>query len=120
MLRVHLSDGRTLCFDLASEEAAAKWLHALRSTKLREQITALTVNLAGVSYTLKRPQHFRDVFMMAERVEPAGKVKGGVRLVCQADNVRGSIMLHSAQRGCRIELAKTGRQQFNPLLERSG
>lgn len=118
MLRVHTTDGLTTAFDLGDERQAKKWLEQLRDLEYQEQITGLTVSSRGVLYSLSRPLGFRQVSFYAENVEPdpIHKVKGGERLICFADDVRTSFMVHAAQRAIRVTLAKTGKQRFNPLL----
>ena len=118
MLRVHLTDGRTLRFDLKSERQAAKWLNSARDHKFQSEITGITIKHGGVSYSLSRPRGCGDVFLFAEYLvkNTAQKFKGGGRVVCQADDTRISLMVHEAQRAAHVSVSKTGQQCYNPII----
>lgn len=115
MLKVHLNDGRTLCFDLAVPEEADGWLGRVRDPAFQAAITGLTVNHRGVQYSLPRPQDFEDVFLYGERLPANGKAKGGVRMVCQAGDVRIVVMVHEGHRAARVSVARVGKLRYNPL-----
>lgn len=118
MLRVHLTDGRTLRFDLKDERHAAKWLRSARDLDFQSTITGITLKHGGVSYSLSRPRGCGNVFMFAEYLEEnaAQKFKGGGRIICQADDTRINLMVHEAQRAAHVSLSKTGQQCYNPVI----
>lgn len=119
MLRVHLSDGKTLSFDLSDSDKAREWLDLVRKTDFQESIRGMTIQHNGGSYSLSRPESFRHLWLFAEQLEPelSSKFKGGNRLVCQADDVRIAVMVHESQRAIRVGLTKTGAQCYNPIME---
>jgi len=120
MLRAHLADGCTLCFDLQDERQAADWLRHVRSSKFQRKLRALTIQHRGVMYSLPKPSGYERVFMFAESLPANEKArfKGGYRLFCQVDDNRVSLMVHEAQRAARVSVSKTGQQCYNPLLKK--
>jgi len=121
MLKIHLSDGRTLSFDLSDPVKAKEWLNLVRTTGFQESIRGMTIQHNGSSYSLSRPDSFRHLWLFAEHLEPDlnAKFKGGKRLVCQADETRITMMIHESSRAVRVSLSRTGTQCYNPVLERS-
>ena len=118
LLRVHTNDGITTRFDLEDKEQAAEWLEKIKDSNFQDTITGLTVSHRGVLYSFSKPQGFRNLSYQAEDVEVdlERKIKGGERVLCYADDVRISLMVHRSQRAVRVTLAKTGKRRFNPLL----
>lgn len=121
MLKIHLSNGRTLSFDLSDPQKAKEWLSLVRRPQFQESIRGMTVQHNGNSYSLSRPDSFRRLWLFAEHLEPepTTKFKGGKRLVCQADNVRIAVMVHESSKAVRVSLSKTGTQCYNPVMEPS-
>lgn len=119
MLRVHLTDGRTLCFDIGDAQQAAEWVKRARDYSFQAAVTGLTVQHNGVQYSLPRPVGFREVWFFAESLpsDESQKFKGGERLVCQADGTRVLVMAHSEQKAARVSLSKTGRMVYIPGME---
>lgn len=117
MLRVHTSDGLTTRFDLEDKERAAEWLERLKDPEFHNRITGLTISHRGVLYSFPRPQGFRRMSFLAERVapDPQRKIKGGERIWCFSDDVRVGVMVHRAQRAVRVTLTKTGHRRFDPV-----
>lgn len=122
MLRIHRSDGATLKVDLFDEEQVDQWLEQLRDLTFQTGITGITLCHKGVQYSLVRPQGFRNVTFAAEPVHPdlVRKIKGAERIVCSADDVQISIVVHREQRAVRVTFAKIGRQRYNPILNGRG
>ena len=120
MLRVHLTDGRTLCFDIEDPRQAAEWLERAQDLGFQDTIRGLTVQHNGVQYSMPRPAGFARVWLFAEAMppDPELKFKGGERIIGQADNVRAILMVHEAQRAARISLSKPGWQCYNPIERR--
>lgn len=118
MLKVHLADGKTVRFDIQSEDDASRWLERARDIAFQEQITGLTIAYRGVSYSLPRPREFRseDIFMFAELIPADSKVKGGERIAVQAGQIAISLMVHTNQRACRVDVSREGRRAYNPIL----
>ena len=119
MFKVHTDDGKTLCLDLADEEAAREWAKLMQSPAFNSRITGLTVNHNGIQVSLPRPRGFSDYLLGAEYVAPttSRKHKGGIRLVCAADDIESTIMIHSGQSAVRVGLSKIWRQVYNPQLK---
>lgn len=120
MLRVHLSDGRTLRFNLEDESEAERWRDSVADAKFQSSITGITTQHNGVGYSLSRPDGYSDIFMFAEHLpeDVPQKFKGGQRMICQADNARLVVMVHDAQRSARVSLSKPGVMRYNPLDRR--
>jgi len=122
LLLVHTSDGLTSKINLENEEQAKSWLNRLRNLEFREKISGLTViQQNGVYLSLPRPQKFKNVILQAENIprDGNGKIKGGERLICFADDVRLSVMVHRDPLATvRVHLVKFGHRRFDPLLER--
>lgn len=118
-MKVHLSSGKTLSFDLSDPNKANEWLDLVRKPEFQASIRGMTVQHNGGVYSLSRPDSFRHLWLFAEHLEPdlSTKFKGGNRLVCQADDVRITMMVHEASRAVRVSLSKTGRQCYNPIME---
>jgi hypothetical protein len=119
MLKVHLNDGQTLNFDLAEQAQAVQWSALARDPAFQSRITGLTIADRGVQYSLPKPSGYEDgdLFLFGESIEAnqIHKVKGGNRIVCQAGDVRVSMMVHKEQRAVRVAVVKTGRQKYNPV-----
>ena len=120
MLKVHLKDGQTLCFDLENAHQAADWLTKARSPAFQAQITGLTISHRGVQYSLPRPLGYgdADVFLHGEYLVPVPEkhVKGGTQIICQAGETRVKLMVHQEQRAARVTVARVGKQRYNPLI----
>jgi hypothetical protein len=94
------------------------WLSRLRDPAFQEQITGLTLSHRGVSYSVPRPKGFAPIAFSAELVPTSadGRVKGGERIICQAGEVRTSVMVHREQRAARVTLFRLGKQRYAPPL----
>ena len=116
MLKVHMRDGRTVRVDLEDREASASWLRRIRDPAFQSDITGLTLSHRGVSYSLPRPRGFSAIMYGAELVaaEPDRRIKGGERLICQAGEVRATVMVHREQRAARVSLFRIGKPRFTP------
>lgn len=117
MLRVNLSDGSTLSFDLATTEGRDTLDEAMSRRGFQASVRALTVAHNGSEYSFGRPSGFKDqpVFHV-ERVDPAGKAKGGVRISCFVGDVRVTIMAHGDQSAVRFAVARVGKQCYSPIV----
>lgn len=135
MLKIHTSDGKTHRVDLSDEVQARKILAALGRDDFQRTVKAVslvehhTVRCTcacgarpsrdfGVQYSVARPDGFDKAAFSVEAVEPGGRVKGGERVVVHSGDVRLTLMAHSSQPAARIQVTKTGKQQFNPLSRR--
>jgi hypothetical protein len=114
VLRVHLADGKTLAVDLRDERQAREWL--ANAQAMQPDITAMTLLIDGASYSIPKPRGFRsrDISMMAD-IGP----RGDERLLCHAGETSIRVLAHANRRAVRIDVAREGRQTFNPLFQRS-
>lgn len=117
MLQVHLTDGRTLHFDLEDQRQADDWSVKAREPCFQGAISGLSLLQNGVLYSLPRPYGFRRVWLFAESLRPdsARRFKGGERITGQVDSVRATVMVHRGQRAVRIGLTNPGLQCYNPM-----
>lgn len=115
MLKIHLSDGITLSFDLSDPCKAKEWLDLVGKPEFQESIRGMTIQHNGGSYSLSRPDSFHDLWLFAEYLEPdlSTKFKGGKRLVCRADDVQLVLMVHEDSRAIRASLTKQDVQCYN-------
>ena len=120
MLQVHLSDGRTLKFDLQDGVQAREWQLLANDFGFQETIRGMTLQNNGVQYSISRPQGFERVWYFAEFLESDAvrKFKGGERVSLQIDGIRLMAMAHNEQRALRVSLSKTGKQCYNPSLDK--
>lgn len=118
MLKIHTSDGLTSDIDFEDPEQTGKWLSKLKNDNFQKTITGVTILYKGVSCSLPKPVGFKRYFFNVEEVkkDPKRKIKGGTRIICQADEIKVTIMVHAQQRAIRVALLKTGKQRFNPNL----
>ena len=119
MLQVHLSDGRTLKFDLQDGVQAREWQQLAGDFEFQSTIRGVTLQNNGIQYSITRPQGFNTVWYFAEFLESTRdrRFKGGERAAVQSDNVRLSAMSHNEQRALRVSLSKTGHQCYNPAID---
>lgn len=118
MLKVNLKDGRTLRFDLNDLKSARDWSDRVKNHSFQEQITGLTIDLNGVSYSLPRPKDFEGgIFLFGDIIKPnmEKRIKGGESILCTAGDIQVSITAYSSQRSARIDVSRPGKQMFNPL-----
>lgn len=118
MLKVNLSTGESLHFDLTNEESALEWNERARDTRFQQQITALTLILNGVQYSLPRPSNLTPTFLFAENIppDPSAKIKGGERILAHAGDIGVVLTAHASQRALRVNVTRQGKQRFNPLM----
>lgn len=132
MLRIHTADGRTHAVDLSDARQAREWLTRARHADFQATIRGVTLVEKhpargacpecaqrcsfplGVQLSISRPQEFRNVQLVAERVDASGPVKGGERATLYCDDVRLQVMAHAEQPAVRITLSKIGRRSFDP------
>lgn len=117
MLHVYTSDGLTISIDLNDSEQTREWIEKMKSPAFTEKITGISIMDRGVMYSFTKPQGFRRVGFEIEKVETdlEKRVKGGERLVCYADDVRITLMVHAGQRAVRVSMTKIGKRRFDPL-----
>ena len=119
MLKVNLSNGESHHFDLREDEDARRWHDLARDSSFQRDITALTIVLNGVQYSLPRPAGFDPIFLFAELVEPEPerRIKGGERILAHAGEVGIVLMAHAEQRAVRVNVTRQGKQRYNPLAK---
>lgn len=119
MLQVHLTNGRTLHFDLENQAQVCEWISKAREPAFQTSISGLSLLYAGVQYSFPRPIGFRRIWLFAENMKADGsrKFKGGERITGQVDHIRATIMVHKGQRAVRIGLTNPGTQCYNPVME---
>lgn len=115
MVRIHLEDGTTLSFDTEGPDRA-KLVDLLRSLELQERIRSVTIQAYGVQCTLARPKRSLAVVFLLSVLQPAGRLKGGIKLICQADEVRTVLMVHT-NGTAKVNTEKTGLMLYSPELE---
>jgi hypothetical protein len=104
-------------YSISEPGQLAKLLTQLKKPSYQSDITAVTISLNGAQYSFVRPKGYDTVSFVAEYIGNNGKVKGGERINCYADDSRISIMLHNGQKAARVTVVKMGRQQYSPMLD---
>ena len=117
MLKVHLSDGRTLSFELGDEGQRQEWDRLSASSAFQESIRGVALLHNRTLHTLPLPKQFRSLRFSAGLLVSKGGEVGkvtGERVVCQADAVRVSITAYYTQtpKMVRVDVMKTGWQRF--------
>ncbi len=116
MLHVHTSDGLTIAIDFDDVDQTREWIEKMKNPAFVERITGISISDRGVMYSFTKPLGFRKIGFEIEKVEAdqERKIKGGERLVCYADDVRITLMVHAAQRAVRVSMIKIGKRRFDP------
>lgn len=116
-MKVNLSNGESHHFDLRIADDVKRWTDLASETSYQRSITALTIVLNGVQYSLPRPVGFDPTFLFAELVEPdlERRIKGGERIIANAGEVGVVLMAHAEQRAIRVNVTRQGKQKYNPL-----
>jgi hypothetical protein len=116
MLHVHTSDGLTIAIDFADVDQTREWIEKMKNPAFVERITGISISDRGVMYSFTKPLGFQRIGFEIEKVEAdqERKIKGGERLVCYADDVRITLMVHAAQRAVRVSMVKIGKRRFDP------
>jgi hypothetical protein len=102
VLRVHLSDGRTLTFNLFSDSDARSWkAFEERNARL---ITGLSVTHNGVTFAVPQPCGFGDVdlFAYADKTAEVVTAHAGAAFV--------SVTVHGGQRAARVDVVRAERR----------
>lgn len=120
MIQVHLSDGRTLKFDLSDREQRDEWVRLAKDSKFQSSVRAVTLQDQGVRYSFTRPSGFSRVWVFSEYLPPDSDkgFRGGERVTIQSDAIRSTLLVHAEQKAARIDMIRLGRQCYNPLMDK--
>lgn len=121
MLRVNLSTGETLSFDLEDEDEARAWEESQARHGFQSRVTAITVELREegrepVAFVCPRPSgRFRSVTWSAELVRKRGVVVREV-VHCYADKAQVTLNVYRMRRPawCTVSLNLPGRRVLLP------
>ena len=105
MVLANLATGRTESFDLTKPESQRALDDLIRDGSVR----GLAIHHDGCQSALPMPRRFREFYFGAELV--GGNAE---RIFCQADNVRVSLTRSLTSSLVRCDLARVGRNRFNP------
>lgn len=125
MIKVNCKDGKTISFDLASEEDVKKWESLSSEKEFVNSITGISILYNTYWHTLPLPKKFRNIRFHAKLVKSA---KGGVekivgeRIVCQADDIQISVITYYGNRPkmTRIDIRRIGKIRYIPPKRRVG
>lgn len=120
MIKVNLSDGNTLEFNLNKEDDIRQWLEWSSAQDFQSRITGIGVLHNKKFYTLPFPSNFRIVQFDAELVYSSKKgVKRqvGERVICHADKIRLELLVYTYNDPpppvlSRVDMRNVGRQLF--------
>jgi len=121
MLRVNLSTGETLAFDLEDEASARKWEEAQGRHSFQSKIRAVSIELRAegrepVVFACPRPSgRFRSVTWSADLVYKGGRVVREV-VHCYADKAEITLNVYRSRRPswCTVVLSLPGRRVLLP------
>jgi hypothetical protein len=121
MLRVNLSSGETLSFDLEDEDEARRWEESQARHAFQSEITAISIELRAedrelVAFACPRPSgRFRSVSWSADLVRKGGRVVREV-VHCYADKAQITLNVYRGRRPawCTVILSLPGRRVLMP------
>lgn len=126
MLKVHISDGRTLSFELGDEAQREEWEKLSASSAFQESIRGVALLHNRTLNTLPLPKQFRTRRFSAGLIsarEKDGERVLGERVVCQADTVRVSITAYYTRtpKMVRVDVVRSGwmRYEGTPTARRN-
>lgn len=117
MLKVHLSNGITDSFDLTDLKQIDNLIYKLKKNDYQFSITALSICHDGSTYSISRPKGYRNIIFHPEYIKPKnnGKIKGGFKITCFADDSKLTIMVHRSN-AIKVDLAKIGNQVYSSFI----
>lgn len=124
MLRVNLSSGETLAYDLETEDGAQRWEEAQKRADFQASIRGIQIAIRSddreqVVFLCPRPSgRFRAVTWRAELVWKNGRVVREV-VHCYADKVEVILNVYRRSRPphqCTVDLKRPGRRVLLPPL----
>jgi hypothetical protein len=73
----------------------------------------------GSQYSLPRPEGFSKVNYHIEQYShtTGDGMKEGEKVICFADDVRATLVVHHSQPAIRVSILKIGKQRYNPFAE---
>lgn len=124
MLKVHVTDGRTLSFDLNDEGQRGEWDRLAASSAFQSTIRGVALLHNHTLHVVTLPKGFRSLRFSAELLKQRAGGKEqvlGEVVVCQADMIRTSLTVFykPTSRVARVDTVRSGRQRFNGLQPRS-
>lgn len=111
MLKVHLSTGETLRFDLGDPTDAERWITLSSKLDFQASISGLTIDHNGMSFSIPRPRSL-DLCFLAEKFPSRGRSKGAEKVSVNNADVRVDLTVHSGQRAGRVDIIRAGWQRF--------
>jgi len=115
MLKVQMSDGKTLTFDLRDDEQFEAWKQLENNPNRQAKIRAVGVIHDHIWHVLPAPKKFKQIRYQARVSQRNGK-PASLRVSCQADDVSIKMVSYypngNSPRMVRTDIKRTGRQVF--------
>jgi hypothetical protein len=118
VLKVNLNNGHTLQYDLSNPHDAAEWIEKAKNQHFQEKITAISILLGGVSYSLPTPKDPKyEAFLFGEYHPPSadGKIRAAESISCHINDTKIRLLVHTGQRAARVDITRPGKMQYNSL-----
>lgn len=119
MIKVNMSDGKTLSFDLRKKEELDSWKQMCSSPDFQKTIRGVGIVYNTQWYAIPVPKKFKQIHYDAEVVlnrkeKDPEKQLVGERLICQVDDVQLSLLVYYGNRPkmARLDAIKIGKQRF--------
>ena len=116
MLKVHISNGQTLSFDLRDDAQRAEWEQSCATDAFQQSITGVALLHNKTLHVLPLPKQFKKRHFTAGLLKTEGSDGErvlGEQVTCQADNVRMCITAYYTRtpKMVRFDVIRTGWQR---------
>ena len=108
MLKVNLTDGRTLRYDLTKADDVAAWTVISNDFVFQSKITGISLLHKGVVYALPRPKNQPTALATADLYCLDDSVKGYERCIWQVGPIKIILIVHASQKAARVDVIGLG------------
>lgn len=119
MIKVNMSDGKTLSFDLRNKEELDKWKQLCSTSEFQKTIRGVGIVYNTQWYAIPVPKKFKQInydadIVLNQREKDLEKQVVGERLICQVDDVQITLLVYYGNRPkmSRLDIVKIGKQKF--------
>lgn len=120
MFKIHTKNGLTSEIDLKDNNVVKEWNDRFIDPAFQKTITGIsffkkcgsafkcTNCKKNTQYSLSRPDGFGNISLAYEVIEPnkESKIKGGNKIICIADDVKITFMIHGDQQAANVSITK--------------
>lgn len=121
MIKVNISDGSTLTFNLDDDDDLKQWVEWSAVKEFQNKIRGIGIYLNKKFYTLPLPKKFQKNRFYAQKVfteRDNKKIKVAERVICHSDEIRVTLLVYCFLKppppiNCKIEVEKIGKNVFD-------